>query len=53
MTPDNEKREIDGLRHAMDRFGLKEALIVTRNQEDVIREGGKVIRVQSAWRFLA
>lgn len=52
LTPDNEAREVDGLKHAMDRFGLKEAVIVTRDQEDLLREDGKVIRIQPAWKFL-
>jgi len=52
LGDDNEAREVDGLKHAMDRFGLKESVIVTRDQQDVIREDGKTIRVLPAWKFL-
>lgn len=52
LEDDNEAREVNGLKHAMDRFGLKESVIVTRDQQDVIREDGKTIRVLPAWKFL-
>lgn len=52
LTPENEAREVAGLKHAMDRFGLTESILVTRDQEDLIREDGKVIRVVPAWKYL-
>lgn len=52
LTRDNEQREVAGIKHAMDRFGLKESVLVTRDQEDTIREDGKTIRVLPAWKFL-
>jgi len=36
----------------MDRFGLKESVIVTRDQQDVNWEDDKTIRVLPAWNFL-
>jgi len=37
---------------AMERFGLKEAVLVTRDQSDLISEGGRIIRVVPAWKWL-
>lgn len=36
----------------MERFGLKEAVLVTWNQSDLISEGGRMIRVVPAWKWL-
>ena len=47
LNSDNERREVDGLLHAMDRFDLKEGVIVTKDREDVINKGGRIIRVVS------
>ena len=52
LSHDNEEREITGAVHAMERFGLKEAVMVTQNQSDLIREGGRMIRVVPAWKWL-
>jgi predicted AAA+ superfamily ATPase len=49
---DNEEREINGALRAMERFGLKEAVLVTRDQSDLIREDGRMIRVVPAWKWL-
>ena len=52
LSRDNEEREINGAVRAMERFGLKEAVLVTRNQSDLISEGGRLIRVVPAWKWL-
>ena len=52
LSRDNEEREINGALRAMERFGLKEAELVTRDQSDLISEGGRIIRVVPAWKWL-
>lgn len=52
LSRDNEAREINGALRAMERFGLKEAVLVTRDQSDLISEGGRIIRVVPAWKWL-
>ena len=52
LSRDNEEREINGALRAMERFGIKEAVLVTRDQSDLISEGGRIIRVVPAWKWL-
>ncbi len=52
LSRDNEEREINGALRAMERFGLKEAVLVTRDQSDLISEGGRIIRAVPAWKWL-
>ena len=52
VTPDNQKREMEGLIEAMKYFGLDEGMIITRNQEDTIAVGKKNIRLVPAYQFL-
>lgn len=52
LSRDNEEREINGALRAMERFGLKEAVLVTRDQSDLINEDGRMIRVVPAWKWL-
>ena len=52
LSRDNEEREINGALRAMERFGLKAAVLVTRDQSDLINEGGRIIRVVPAWKWL-
>ena len=52
LSHDNEDREINGALRAMERFGLKEAVLVTRDQSDLIGKGGRMIRVVPAWKWL-
>lgn len=44
----NKEREINGLLEAMDTFGLKEGYILTFNQEDLLHEGDKTVRLTPA-----
>ena len=52
LNADNEEREVRGALHAMERFGLRESVLVTNNQEDLIRRDGKLVRVVPAWEWL-
>lgn len=52
LSDENEERETTGLLKAMRRFGLKEGVIVTRDQTDLITEGGSTIRIVPAHEFL-
>jgi predicted AAA+ superfamily ATPase len=55
LTPENRERELRGLDQAADlpgRAGKRDLLIVTLDQEDSLREGGRRIRVVPAWKWL-
>ena len=52
LNADNEEREVRGALHAMERFGLRESVLVTNNQEDLIRRDGKLVRVVPVWEWL-
>ena len=52
LSDENEEWETTGLLKAMRRFGLKEGVIVTRDQTDLITEGGSTIRIVPAHEFL-
>lgn len=47
----NREREIRGLVSAMEFFGLEEGIIITRDQEEEIREGKRKIMVVPAWKW--
>jgi uncharacterized protein len=51
-VPQTRKRELASLEDAMAELGLKEAFIVTRNEEDTVETGFGTIRMVPAWRFL-
>ena len=48
----NMKREMDGLRSAMDYFGIKEGVIVTHDQTDSFDYEGVKIKLKPAMNFL-
>jgi len=52
LNEDNKERETKGLLEAMQKFGLKEGLIITRSQEDKIREKNKTITIKPAWKWM-
>jgi predicted AAA+ superfamily ATPase len=52
LHPDNLQRELNGLKEAMDFFGLDHGTIVTRNQNDEFMLDGKKISAVSADRWL-
>ncbi len=49
----NMKRELDGLKSALDYFKLKEGLVVTYNQTDLFEYEGVTIKFIPAWKYLA
>jgi hypothetical protein len=52
MTEQNRKREITGLLNAMEKCGLTEGFIVTKEQDEQIEISGKMIQVLNANRFI-
>jgi predicted AAA+ superfamily ATPase len=52
LTERNMKREVDGLIEALDKFKLKEGLILTYNQDDHFEKDGKTIKVLPVWKWL-
>lgn len=52
MNESNREREISGLTEAMDKFGLKEGLVLTYEQDDEIRIKGKRIKVMPVWKWM-
>jgi predicted AAA+ superfamily ATPase len=52
LTNEDREREINGLAEAMDKFKLKEGLILTNDQEDEIKISGKKIVVKPVWKWL-
>lgn len=53
LNEDNKEREIDGLVEALTKFKLKQGLILTYDQEDVIETQNKKIIVKPVWEWLA
>ena len=51
LNDENKEREISGLRKAMEVFNLKEGLILTFEQEEIIQEKFK-ISVKPIWKWL-
>ena len=52
LNDKNKEREIVGLIGALDKFKLKEGLIITFDQEDKIEVEGKIIKLVPAWKWL-
>jgi len=50
--PKTEKREIEGLLEAMEKFKLKTGLIITQDQEAERRIDGKIIKIVPLWKWL-
>lgn len=49
----NIKREMEGLKSALDYFGLNEGVIITHNQSDLLEDKGVKIKLIPAWKFMA
>jgi len=47
-----EEWEFQGAVYAMDRFGIKESVLVTYDQSDLVNINGRIIRVVPAHEFL-
>lgn len=52
FTEENRKREIDGLVEVMEKFKLKEGMILTANQEEVFTIENKKVSVKPVWKWL-
>ncbi len=52
LNEDNKNREINGLIEALEKFQLKEGLILTYNQTDELRVGNRAIKVLPVWKWL-
>ncbi|MBU0930075.1 MAG: ATP-binding protein [Nanoarchaeota archaeon] len=52
LTEQNKKRELNGLIEALDKFKLKEGLILTYNQEDKFVIEDKIIKAIPVWKWL-
>ncbi len=48
----NEKRELSGLLEAMEKFNLKEGLVLTEYQEDEIKKNGMIIKIFPLWKWM-
>lgn len=53
LNEDNKRREINGLVEAMEKFKLKDGVILTYNQEDEIRIDNNKIMVKPVWKWLS
>ena len=52
LNQKNEEREFNGLKDAMNKFKLKEGLILTNGQEDEIKSEGRKIIIRPVWKWL-
>ncbi|MEK6926188.1 MAG: ATP-binding protein [Nanoarchaeota archaeon] len=52
LNDDNKEREINGIKKVLEKFGLKEGLILTFNQEDEFKIDGKKIKIMPVWKWL-
>jgi hypothetical protein len=52
LNEDNEAREIDGLREAMQACRLSEGIVLTYDQDDETTSNGKKIRILPVWKWL-
>lgn len=52
LNLNNRNREIAGLNGALNYFGLKNGLLLTDNQEEIIKENGLTINIIPAWKWL-
>ena len=52
LNSKNQNRELNGLREAMTAYKLKKGIIVTYNQDKIIKENKKTIILIPAWRWL-
>jgi predicted AAA+ superfamily ATPase len=52
LNEGNKKREIKGLKKALDKFNLKEGLILTNSFENKIKLEDKTINIKPVWKWL-
>jgi hypothetical protein len=52
LNRENKEREIKGLLESLNKFKLKEGLIITFDQEEEFEQEGKRIKVIPIWKWL-
>jgi predicted AAA+ superfamily ATPase len=52
LNEENQDREINGLLEALEKFNLKQGIILTYKQDDEFKIKGKKIKVLSVWKWL-
>ncbi len=52
LTEDNKDREIKGLMEALEKFKLKQGLILTYDTEDELKVGGRKLMIKPVWKWL-
>jgi uncharacterized protein len=52
LNEENREREINGLREAMDKFNLKEGLILTMDEEDELKVDKRIIKIKPVWKWV-
>ena len=52
LNEENREREVEGLSEAMEKFRLKEGLLLTNSQEEELKLNGKRIIIKPVWKWL-
>ncbi len=52
LTPQNEKRKIEGILEPMEKFNLKKGIVLTKNQEAERKINGRIIKIMPTWKWL-
>ena len=52
FNKENQDREINGLVEALNKFKLKEGLLLTNSQEEELKLNGKKIVIKPVWKWL-
>jgi len=52
LTDENKDRELKGLSEALEKFGLKDGLILTYDQEDELKAANKRIILKPVWKWM-
>jgi predicted AAA+ superfamily ATPase len=52
LNSDNKNREINGLVSALNKFKLKEGIILTYNQKDKLKIDNKLIKIVPVWKWI-
>ena len=52
LNSENMEREVNGLKEAMKKFNLKHGLILTKNQENIIKTDELIMEVTPVWKWL-
>lgn len=52
QDPKTRKRELQSLKDAMSELRLKEATVVSFNEEETVQDGDNIIRVLPVWKYL-